>query len=345
MAIALQPLADQIVDILLGLVPEHTVVEPYRDANLNNWRRAGAYSLISSSRQYIEIKVAQREYAAVIVAECHHLLNQAAEHRALLLGALSSTQDPSPSWKLVSLYYMSLYLVLSLSRATNEAVIFLDREGLNNFSNEQHRPHAGTFIFSHEMDSSTFISKVRLKKANSNHFHEAAWLTAHRFMRSARDAIVSSTANRRPNEQEILSLRAANLFFGLSFRDAETWPSVFRNAINYRSRYSYRTVLRHNFLPNNLGIARQPLRTAEEAIIFGETAHRSLRGIAHPAEESARSLELLIVQSLIIENVVTLALKRIENLRELECSAFRQRNVFSRANCARESLLSMLPIQ
>ena len=100
-----------------------------------------------------------------------------------------------------------------------------------------------------------------------------------------------------------------------------------------------------NFLPNNLGIARQPLRTAEEAIIFGETAHRSLRGIAHPAEESARSLELLIVQSLIIENVVTLALKRIENLRELECSAFRQRNVFSRANCARESLLSMLPIQ
>src|SRR4051812_24641770 len=99
---------------LLDVVPDFTVLEPFRDRNISTWIRDGAFSVASSTPRALILNVNQREYAAHLVAEIHHLLNQASEHRALLM---LHTSDPasSPSWLLVSIYYLSLYVAMAWS--------------------------------------------------------------------------------------------------------------------------------------------------------------------------------------------------------------------------------------
>ena len=139
-----------ISDELNQLIPEDTVVEPYRDKSLNEWRTNGSYSCSISNKKMIELKVNQREYAAVVFSECNHFLNHACEHRALLLNTLSGEEDPSPSWGIVSLYYMALFLALALTRACNKSFVFLDKAGVAQLAQDTGRdndtPGAGSFI-------------------------------------------------------------------------------------------------------------------------------------------------------------------------------------------------------
>jgi len=238
------PVARQLLSGLIDVVPEFTELEPYRDRNLNNWRKAGSYFLQGSTAKSFVLQVAQREYGAVLFAEGQHLLNHAAEHRAHLLNAIKSNREPSPSWTLVTFYYFSLFVAMAWTRASNAAILYLDKDSIAEYcSGAGAKPGGGAFEAMASLDSQTGISSVEFRKCATTHFHEAVWISVFKQTRKLFQAIRLQSSVRKATVEEILALRGLELFDGLTFDSPQAWPSKFRNAINYRPGFSYRSVV------------------------------------------------------------------------------------------------------
>ncbi|MCH8619212.1 hypothetical protein [Undibacterium sp. TS12] len=326
---------------LLNVIPEFTALEPFRDNNLNTWRTQGAHSLLTSTKNSIVLSVNQREYASTLFSEAQHLLNHASEHRAHLLDYKNIKDEPSPSWVFVSLYYFSLFIAMAWTRVANGAVLYLDKEAIIEYCGSASiKPGGGAYKASLALDSTTGAAKVNLRKCSTSHFHEAVWIAVSNEVESAIVWIISLSNSRKPTSEELLSLRALNLFRGLSFNDPLVWPSMLRNAINYRPGYSYRTVINHNFLRIRSRLERPSFLHFEELVAFGERAKSATRGVAHPSEIANDSVELLIAQSLVLESFTEDALASICDVRNLESSAGRLRQRFNRKYCNTNSILA-----
>lgn len=325
------PVARYLARALLDIVPTHTTLEPYRDLNMNVWRLRGAYSLLSSDSSKFVLVVNQREYAAYLMAEVQHLLNHAMEHRAHLVNALSTGDDPSPTWTFVSLYYFSLFLAMSWTRIANKGVFYLDKDAISEYcSGVAKSPGAGAFFATISQDPVTLRYEVTFKKCSRSHFHEAVWLSAANEAKQASDWIEQLSSGRRASSEEMESLRAMRLFGGSKFNDPQTWPSVLRNSLNYRPGFGYRSIPKSNNLKITSRIVKTSWTNVAEAISFGERAKQSLGNTREPFESVNHSVDLLIAQSILLENFTEEALKYTFDLQELKCSAFTQRAKFSR---------------
>jgi hypothetical protein len=323
---------------LLDVVPDFTSLEPFRDRSISAWIREGSFSTASSTPRSLILNVNQREYAAHLIAEIHHLLNQASEHRAHLMQHVSNAAS-SPSWLLVSIYYLSLYVAMAWSRAVNCAVLYLDQPILKRVCGSEPAPHAGAYHAILSIDNATGAATLQLKKAKHSHFHEAVWVTLHNKVEEAAGWVRALSIHRRPTKDELQSLAAFELFGGLQFQDPMTWPSQLRNSVNYRPGFSYRTVLRHNFLRTN-GLLGQPaLANLSQVIDYGSRAKIGMRGALNPIDVANDSIKLMIAQSLILESTIDEAANQLLVARELECSAPRLRSQFNVRHCATNSVL------
>ena len=128
------PTARYLLQSLLQVVPPFTELEPYRDFNLNNWRKSGSYAVSTvSTKSFTLVVNNQREYAAALFSDAQHLLNQVSEHRGHLMNVLASGREPSPTWIFVTVYYMALYSAMAFTRTANKAVIYLDSVDFTRF--------------------------------------------------------------------------------------------------------------------------------------------------------------------------------------------------------------------
>ncbi len=334
------PIARQLLAQLIEVVPEFTALEPYRDRNLNNWRENGAYELQSSNKNAFNLKVNQREYAAVLFAEAQHLLNHASEHRAHLINQVSTQREPSPSWTLVSLYYFSLFVALAWTRAFNAAIIYLDKDAISKYcAGANIRPGAGSYKLTAAVDAITSVTSVAFTKCQTNRFHESVWIAIHNDMGQINKAITLQCSMRKPTEEEEQALRGLSLFEGHSFENAFTWPSALRNAINYRPGFSYRSVVGNNFLRTVSRLRKAALGSAEELTTYGERAKAAVRGCRTVLEATNECVDLLIAQTLFLERHVNEALEQLCKKNGLQCSAYKQRRAFIRKNSSTSCIL------
>ncbi len=322
---------------LLDIVPEFTSLEPFRDRSVSTWIREGSFSVVSASSRSLTLRVNQREYAAHLVAEIHHLLNQASEHRAHLMRHLDA--DSSPSWLLVSVYYLSLYVAMAWSRAINCAVLYLDRQILMKMCGSGVVPHAGAYQATLSLDHTTGVATLQVSKAKHSHFHEAVWVALHSKLEEAGDWVRTLSVHRKPTTDEIQTLSAFSLFQGLQFQEPMTWPSQLRNGVNYRPGFSYRTVLRHNFLRTSAVLGQAAFANLGEVIAYGNRAKIAMRGALNPIEVANDSFKLLIAQSLVLEFILDEATGQLLVTRDLECSAARLRRQFNERHCTANSIL------
>ena len=327
---------------LLDVIPEFTELEPYRDRNLNSWRRNGAHSLQSATASTFVLQVNQREYGATLFAEAQHLLNHAAEQRAHMLNALSTGAEPSPSWLLVSLYYMSLYAAMSWTRVANAAIVYLDRDAINEYGGAGLKmPAAGAFELQSHLDPATSISYATFKKCSSSHFHEAVWVAVHKLAGQATSKIGAMSANRKPTDDELVALRGLSLFQGYQFRNPLVWQSKLRNGVNYRPGYSYRSVVKHNFLRVAARLSKPRLVDIAEVVANGERAKASLHGVVDPFDAVDSCIDLLVSQTLFLEESTESALIELCNHHELSSSAFRARGSYRRATRRHTSVIDI----
>jgi hypothetical protein len=343
----LNPAVRYLLDHLKQLVPDLTDLDPFRDRNLNNWRVTGAYSCSASSTHSFTLNVNPREYAGVIFAEAQHLLNQASEHRAHILNFQNSPNDPSPSWLFVSLYYYSLYIAMAWTRVVNGGIIYLDRDSIRQYCGSfSGNSFAGAGAFKATLNSDDSIGKyqVEMLKCKSSHFHEAVWIAVNNETALAANWTLSLSASRRQTPEEEVTLRAFRLFGGLNFKDALVWPSKLRNAINYRPGFSYRSVVRNNKLAIGSRLRHNPFQDFEALVAFGEKAKSNLKGVAHPADATNDSIDLLIAQSLILEEIIEESLLELCKFKELKSSAFLLRKKFNGEHCSKKSILTKIAL-
>lgn len=316
---------------LAEIVPEFTELEPFRDRNLNSWRTKGSHSLVRSTAAEFILQVNQREFGATIFAEAQHLLNQASEQRAHIFSVLegSKNQSLSPSWLFVTLYYMSLYAAMTWTRVANSAVIYLDKDAIQEYCGKTGKqPGGGAFQLKVQIDPSTSISHTNFRKCNQSHFHEAVWVTTHNIATETRTRIEATLSNRHATSDELLSLRGLKLFEGHRFTDPLVWQSKVRNGINYRPGFSYRSILKHNFLHTEAKLSKGRLKTLENVISLGESAKAKLTKVVDPFTSMDNCIDLLISQTLFLEAACETALRNICSFRDLRSSAFSSRKKF-----------------
>lgn len=267
-------------------------------------------------------------------ADGQHLLNHVMEHRAHLLNSISTGRESSPTWMFVTIYYMSLYAAMALTRAANSALIFLDKEALIEFcGNAVPRPGGGAFLVSAFTDPLTNQSQVRIQDAKRSHFHEAVWANSDNELRKAFNWISLQSSTRSPSADELLDMRALNLFVKTKFQVGAVWPSKLRNALNYRPGYSYRSVIQHNFLSLNSGLLKPAFASLEALVLHGERAQLSLSKFADPLDSPNHAIDLLLVYGLLLEKYAGEAFDAVCKANGLTSSAVRQRSKFSRLKC------------
>jgi hypothetical protein len=337
------PVARILLAGLVDVIPEYTEIEPYRDKNFNLWRSNGAYVLEHCDNKSFKLKVTQREYGAILFSEGQHLLNHAAENRAHLLNLLGTGKDPSPSWTIVTLYYFSLFIAMAWTRASNAAILYLDKDSITQFcSGGSPIPAGGTYEAIASLDSKTGASYVELKKCKASRFHEAIWTTIHNQTKHLASEIEKMSSCRTPAADELLALRSLRLFDGLKFDTPSFWQSKLRNGINYRPGFSYRSVVKNNFLKNSSRLLRPPQVDLEGIISYGEHAKSKVLGISDPFEAANDCVDLLIAQTLLLEAFTYETFSQLCEDHDLSCSAFIQRKSFAKQNTPVSSIITAL---
>jgi hypothetical protein len=327
----------------VDVIPQYTHIEPYRDRSFNSWRSDGSHSFKQSNTKSFVLKVTQRDYGAVLFSDAQHLLNHASEHRAHLLNLLSTNREPSPSWTLVTLYYFSLFVAMAWTRASNAAILYLDQNAVAQFCpGSTSKPAGGAYQAIATLDPATGASYVEFKKCNTSHFHEAVWITIHKHTQNLFSEIENQSSSRKPSEEEVLALRELDLFKGLSFESPLVWQSRLRNGINYRPGFSYRSVLKNNFLRTTSRLSSPTPNSLEEVISYGERAKHSILGASDPFEVANECVDLLVAQTIILEVFVNETFLRLCELHDLSCSAFRQRKSFTKQNAVASSIITAL---
>jgi len=319
---------------LLDVVPPFTVLEPYRDSNLNRWRSTGSYRCVASSNSGWKLEVNHREFASSLIADCNHLLNQVTEHRAQLLQALSAPVDPSPAWLFVTLYYMGLYSTLAWTRVVNRSVLYLDREAISKYcGGASTRPGAGSYVMQFKVGYPGETAEVDFVRSVS-HFHEAVWLTASKEAIKLCEWVNGATTGRAASSDELLTLRSFAHLAKPAFHNTPHWPSKLRNAVNYRPGYAYRSVLKNNLLRVRRQLTGAKLSTFEDIVSHCDHALGDIDPTMHPADTPNEAVDLLTGLTLMLEAYAEEALDEISSVQDLACSAKRQRTTFRRAMCA-----------
>lgn len=329
------PVTRYLLQSLLQAVPPFTPLEPYRDSNLNNWRRGGAYRLMTSNKRGFTLAVNNiREYSAALFADSQHLINHVMEHRAHLMNALSTGRETSPTWIFVTVYYMALFSAMAWTRAANSAVVYLDTEAIIEFCGKNStRPGGGAFLISTTTDPLTNQSEVRITKSNHSHFHEAVWVESMDGIGKAFHWIAGQANSRSSSADELLHMRALNLFLKTKFQTGPVWPSKLRNALNYRPGFSYRSVVRNNMLKLNSRLTKKPFEDFASLVGYGEHVQNNLGNSKDPLDVPNDAVDLLLVYGMILEKYAEEALNEVCQIQNLKSSARVQRNKFNKEHC------------
>ena len=219
-----------------------------------------------------------------------------------------------------------------------------DREAIDQYcatSPSGPRPVGGAFEVIAQVDATSMVSYVKFTKCKSSHFHEAVWKAVHSRSGALLKEIQNWSLSRKATSEELVAIRGLELFRGLSFKEPLVWASNLRNGINYRPGFSYRSVVRNNFLKTASRLAKPSLKNVDAVVGYGERAKLALRGAIDPFEHANDCVDLLVAQSLFLEAQLSESLTHLCELNDLATSAAVGRRRFDTTNAYLSSLVSM----
>jgi len=222
----------------LAAIPEGSAAPFTRPVPLHEWRRRGIFRVASCSRREIALETAGAEIGSALLSDAEHLMDNAAEHHATLRAWIEERVWHSPGWALVTVYYWSFFLGMSLSRLVGQTSWFLDRAAIADLrllASSIQQPPAGAL----DLNIGPYVSATDrrvLLFPSGLQLHDAVWRrVGHLFGRM----FAASDANTSPLEYRML-----RCIENARSRVSARWPSLIRNAVNYRPGCGYREVLR-----------------------------------------------------------------------------------------------------
>lgn len=284
-------------------MPEYSFEQLKPDFFLNDWRNLGKITPTSdSSKKHVQLQVHPYEYGGATFNDAQALMNQATEHRATLYRFLQYTGDPSPSWTFVTVYYWGLFIALAWSRLVGSAIVYLDRPALVPlFQGSGNLGAGGAYTLKCGTVLGTSQRIVTLKKCSHSHFHEAVWsfLATDMYSRYAK----SSTDEKTTDSDIELEKRIFLCLAHDNFKEAHVWPSLLRNAVNYRPAFSYTGVSGKAMLDICSYLREMELASIEEVVDSYEDITRKIKKIGNslsPVDVHIEASKLLVLKILLL---------------------------------------------
>ena len=273
---------------------------------LNNWRTVGRFTpTTNSSNKHVELSAHPYELGAAIFNDAHALMNQATEQRATLYRLLQADGDPSPSWTLVTVYYWGLFTALAWSRLVGASVVYLDKPALIPlFQGSGSQGKGGAYSVKPGEIVGTSQRKVFLKKCAHSHFHEAVWsfLSSDMYERYASLDKAEKTTDMEVELEKRIFLCLAHDHF----KEAHVWPSLLRNAVNYRPGFSYTEVSGLGFLDICSYMREFRYKSISEIVLAYEEIDKKLRALGSsldPVELYAEASKLLLLKTILLSEL------------------------------------------
>jgi len=238
----------------LGAIPAESVAGPGAGNSLDHWYRRGYFTVRSANRHRFELRSAPADIGGALLADVEHFLDCAAEHQVSLWRHVNTAHWLSPAWMSVTFYYWAFFLGLTITRLLGRTVWFLDKETVRALlaaaPAPAKSPGSGCFVFSCGAVTSLSERDLTLTKAGGR-VHDELWsqwsgICESTFKRFAKG---SSTSQ---EERLFAVLNRSYQILGTS------WPSAFRNRVNYLPGFAYSAVRRDRVL-TSLRYLRDPL--------------------------------------------------------------------------------------
>lgn len=290
----------------MNAIPEYSFSYATPNFFLNNWRSIGQFiPTANSSNKHVELSAHPYELGAAIFNDAHALMNQATEHRATLYRLLQADGDPSPSWAFVTIYYWGLFVALAWSRVVGKSIVYLDKTALIPlFQGSGSQGAGGAYSIRPGEIVGTSQRKVLLKKCTHSHFHEAVWsfLSGDMYERYS-----SADQDEKPTDMEVeLEKRIFLCLAHDHFKEAHVWPSLLRNAINYRPGFSYTEVSGLELLDICSYMRKFSCSSILEIVSEYEGIDKKLRASGNsldPVEFYAEASKLLLLKNILLSEL------------------------------------------
>ncbi|WP_406694426.1 hypothetical protein V5E97_25455 [Singulisphaera sp. Ch08] len=215
---------------------------------LRVWRTAGYYTVTDATKNQFSLLTANVEIGSALLSDAEHLLDHAAEHQVLIYRTINMKDWSSPAWLVVTFYYWSFFLALSLTRLLGQTVWYLDQEAVEGFSIAAPNPPvkkvgAGTFGLACGSKLNSTEREVILCKSKESRLHEHLWKLFFKICKAKLSKFQAGTFDG-------LEERLFACFERSATQLGSHWPSDLRNVVNYRPGFAYDTIRRTRVLGN-----------------------------------------------------------------------------------------------
>jgi hypothetical protein len=215
---------------------------------LRKWRTAGYYTVSSANTSGFSLIAANAEIGSALLCDVEHLLDHAAEHQVSIYRTINLANWTSPAWLVVTFYYWSFFLAMSLTRLLGKTVWYLDQEAVEGFSKSAPTPptkKVGTGSFSLSCGSPVNSTErgIIILKSKESRLHEHLWKLFFSMCENKLSAYPAGTLDSL-EERLFTCIQRSVAKLG---RD---WPSCLRNLVNYRPGFAYDAVRRTRVLDN-----------------------------------------------------------------------------------------------
>lgn len=300
---------------------------PRDPAGLGSWMRSGAFSVVSVSPSAVVLEAASVDVAAALLGEAAFLLDHAQEHSVQLRHQLAAGRWYSSAWLSVSVYYWAFYAALALTRLMGRVPWFLGREeakflsGLSAVGST--KVGVGPRVFVCGAATSLSMREVRIERAGSTRLHDNVWRLWFATLRQVVGPLLDEKSASSELRAYVPQILAAN-------RLGDSWPSDYRNLVNYVPGLAYGAV--HGNTPTSAFAAIQidPPLTPDEAIARLEADASAITERRPIREQLVSCTRLLVSNTFVLDALANSLFEDIVDRRSIDKRWLRARARFAR---------------
>jgi hypothetical protein len=284
----------------LAVIPAGCYVPLARSPTLKNWIEQGAFTVTSTSSRSFEILASPQEVGSALFAEAAFFLDHASEHSVTTRHQLSSSKWNSAAWLVVTFYYWSFFLILSITRMLGKTGWFLTKDETDKLRRLANTagpaPGAGPYALECGAPSTMSQIVVTLKKAAGSRVHDLAW----RLMFDEIRALVTIKQSYGTGQLE-------ERLFGAILQSVNVlgpfWPSELRNIVNYSPGVGYAAARRTSRIEVFGAIAIDPPCTFETALDRLENNVAALLPSKDLLEDLGTATKILVDMTFALESL------------------------------------------
>lgn len=285
----------------LDAIPVGSYLNAARPMNLASWQDRGYYAIRGSTSKRFELVVPADDFGSALLTDAELLLDGAAEHQVCMRRHIQFQHWLSPAWLGVTCYYWSYYLALALTRLIGRTVWFVTKDVARNLktlaSPAPASPGAGCYRVLCGKYVSATERELILEKTNSR-VHDELW-TLWFSDCSSMLAKSGSTAGLSDEARLYTALDRSARILGTS------WPSAFRNVINYHPGFAYTAVRRVQVLKSFSYLRKPDTYDFLEVVDRFETAVVKVKSPASLFSHPQIVLEMLVDLTFLLLGLAT----------------------------------------